>query len=557
MVRIGVLGLCCLTAAVADDSPDLEVVNRIRHEAYENGEVMDHLFQLVEVYGPRVTNSPGFLDSAKWAVEQFNEWGLSNAAMEEWGPFGQGWSREYYSAHLTAPQYEQLIGVPLGWSPSTDGKVEGTPILAPLNRASRLEDDERAVDRYIAKWKSKLSEALLMIAEPSTVKPQTQAMMRRYSNSDLEQLSIAPQPTTPVPPEDYMDPDLEIPSDSEVQRNFFRRAPPWFQEERRRERRRIQSKLNAFLVSEGVRLVLHPAARGSGGTIFPPRAGNRHVEDDLPPPSIALTPEQYNRIYRLVERGVGATVEAEVRTTIYRDDLDSINVVAEIPGRDKADELVMLGGHLDSTAAALGATDNGAGCAVMMEAVRILKKLDLPLARTVRLVLWGGEEQGLLGSKAYVKQHFGDPETMNLEPAHEKFSAYFNVDNGTGKIRGVYLQGNDRVRPIFRQWLAPFSDMGARTLSIRNTGGTDHLPFDAVGLPGFQFIQDQIEYSSRTHHSNMDGFDRAQASDLIQASMIVATFVYQAANRDELIPRKPLPKPQPLTRPAQPQQDAQ
>ena len=212
----------------------------------------------------------------------------------------------------------------------------------------------------------------------------------------------------------------------------------------------------------------------------------------------------------------------------------------------------MLGGHLDSTAAALGATDNGAGCAVMMEAVRILTKLDLPLARTVRIVLWGGEEQGLLGSKAYVKRHFGDPETMNLKRGHENFSAYFNVDNGTGKIRGVYLQGNDRVRPIFRQWLAPFSDMGARTLSIRNTGGTDHLSFDAVGLPGFQFIQDQIEYSSRTHHSNMDGYDRAQAADLIQASMIVATFVYQAANRDELIPRKPLPQPQPRTRPTQP-----
>ena len=557
MVRCGVLGLCCLTAAVADDSPDLEVVNRIRHEAYENSEVMDHLFQLVEVYGPWVTNSPGFLGSAEWAVQRFNEWGLANAAMEKWGPFGQGWSREYYSAHLTEPQYEQLIGVPLGWSPSTDGKVEGTPILAPLNRESRLEDDERAVDSYIAKWRSKLRGALVMIAEPPTLKPQAQAMMRRYSSAELEQLSRAPQPTTPVPPEDYLDPDLEIPRDAEAQRNFFRKAPPWFQEERRKERRRIQSKLNEFLVSEGVRLVLHPAARGSGGTIFPPRAGSRHPEDALPPPSIALTPEQYNRIYRLVDEGVGATVEAEVRTTIYRDDLDSINVVAEIPGGEKADELVMLGGHLDSTAAALGATDNGAGCAVMMEAVRILKKLDLPLARTVRIVLWGGEEQGLLGSKAYVKQHFGNPETMNLKPAHEKFSAYFNVDNGTGKIRGVYLQGNDRVRPIFRQWLAPFSDMGAKTLSIRNTGGTDHLSFDAVGLPGFQFIQDQIEYSSRTHHSNMDGFDRAQPADLIQASMIVATFVYQAANRDELIPRKPLPKPQPLTRPAQAQQDAQ
>ncbi len=295
--------------------------------------------------------------------------------------------------------------------------------------------------------------------------------------------------------------------------------------------------------------MVHPASRGDGGTVFPPRSANRHVEDNLTPPSIALTPEHYNRIYRLVDKGVGATIEAEVRTTFYWDDFDSINVVAEIPGSSKADELVMLGGHLDSTAAALGATDNGAGCAVMMEAVRILKALDLPLARTVRIALWGGEEQGLLGSKAYVKEHFGDPETMSLTDRHKKFSAYFNIDNGTGKIRGIYLQGNDRVRPVFQQWLAPFRDLDATTLSIRKTGGTDHLSFDAVGLPGFQFIQDRVEYETRTHHSNMGGYDRAQAADLIQASIIVATFVYQAANREELLPRKPLPGPQPLTKP--------
>ena len=501
---------------------------------------------MVEVFGPRITNSPGFMASAEWAAETLSEWGLENAALEEWGPFGQGWSREYFSAHLTTPQYEQLIGVPMGWSPSTDGKLTGEPILAPLKRESTIARDERVVDEYIETWKGKLAGALLMISEPKKLRPQSTPALHRYSSSDLQGLAKA-RPASP--PIDYLDPELEIPDDPEDRRTFLGKAPRWFREHLSNEGRRIQSKLNAFLVSEGVRLVIHPAARGDGGTVFPPRSGNRHVEDALPPPSIALTPEHYNRIYRLVDKGVGATIEAEVRTTIYKETLDSVNVVAEIPGTTKADELVMLGGHLDSTAAALGATDNGAGCAVMMEAVRILKALDLPLARTVRIALWGGEEQGLLGSRAYVKHHFGDPETMDLTAEHAKFSAYFNVDNGTGKIRGIYLQGNDRVRPVFGQWLSPFHDLDAATVSIRNTGGTDHLSFDAVGLPGFQFIQDRVEYSTRTHHSNMDGYDRAQAADLIQASIIVASFVYHAANRDELLPRKPLPEPQPLTKP--------
>ena len=530
----------------ANDSPDLEVVNRIKVEATENSQVMDHLFHLVEVHGPRITNSKGFMDSAKWVAERLEGWGLENAALERWGPFGQGWSREYFSAHLIEPQYEQLIGVPLGWSPSTGGKVVGTPVLAPIRRDSRMERDKRAVEEYMAEWKGKLSGAILMISEPKKLRPQSKPALHRFSSSELQDLSKARPPSPPI---DYLDPDLAIPEDPEDRRNFFMKAPRWYSEWRTKERRKTQSKFNDFLVTEGVKLVIYPASRGDGGTVFPPRAGNRHVEDTLPPPSIALTPEHYNRIYRLVDKGVGARIEAEVRTTIYKDDLDSINVVAEIPGTTKAGELVMLGGHLDSTAAALGATDNGAGCAVMMEAVRILKALDLPLARSVRIVLWGGEEQGLLGSKAYVKEHFGNPETMELKPEHAKFSAYFNVDNGTGKIRGVYLQGNDRVRPIFQQWLSPFRDMDATTLSIRRTGGTDHLSFDNVGLPGFQFIQDRVEYETRTHHSNMDGYDRAQAADLIQASMIVASFVYEAANREGLLPRKPLPKPQPLTKP--------
>ena len=541
---LALIFLCPMLARA--DSPDLEVVNRIKQEAQDNSQVMEHLFQLVEVYGPRITNSKGFMDSAKWATKRFEEWGLENAALEEWGPFGQGWSREYFSAHLTAPQYEQMIGTPLGWSPSTNGKLVGQPILAPLKRESRLERDVQAVDEYITVWKGKLSGALLMISKLKKVRPQSSPALHRYSSSELQELAKA-RPASP--PINYLDPDLAIPEDPEDRRAFFAKAPRWYREYMSKERRIVQSKLNDFLVAEGVRLVIHPAARGDGGTVFPPRAGNRHVEDTLPPPSIALTPEHYNRIYRLVDKGVGAEIEVEVRTTIYKDTLDSINVVAEIPGTTKADELVMLGGHLDSTAAALGATDNGAGCAVMMEAVRILKALDLPLARTVRIALWGGEEQGLLGSKAYVKKHFGDTETMDLTDMHARFSVYFNVDNGSGKIRGVYLQGNDQIRPIFQKWLTPFHDMEATMLSIRNTGGTDHLSFNNIGLPGFQFIQDRIEYETRSHHSNMDAYDRAQAADLIQASMIVASFVYHAANRDELLPRKPLPKPQPLTKP--------
>ena len=541
-----VLAAAALPLLAAGDAPDLEVVNRIRTEAFDDSQVMEHIFHLVDVNGPRITNSPGFQAAADWAVEQLGEWGLVNVKQEKWGPFGQGWSREYFSAHLVAPGYEQLIGVPLGWSPSTEGKLSGTPKIAVLQRERTFRRDEQAVDEYIAKWKGKLDGALLMIAEPKKLAPRATPALHRFSGEELAALERA---RPPAPPIDYLDSDLEVPRDAEDRRNFFAKAPAWYFEWRMKESRRIQSKLNAFLVDEGVKLVIYPAAGGDGGTVFPPRGGNRFVEDALPPPSIALTPEHYNRIYRLLDKGVEAQIEVEVRATFYRGDLDSINVVGEIPGGSKADELVMLGGHLDSTAAALGATDNGAGCAVMMEAVRLLKKLDLPLARTVRIALWGGEEQYLLGSRAYVKEHFGDPETMQLTARHEKFAGYFNVDNGTGKIRGVYLQGNDRVRPIFRQWLEPFRDLGAGTLSIRKTGGTDHLAFDAVGLPGFQFIQDRVEYETRTHHSNMDNVDRIQPADLIEASAIVASFVYHAANREELLPRKPLPDPQPLTKP--------
>ena len=285
--------------------------------------------------------------------------------------------------------------------------------------------------------------------------------------------------------------------------------------------------------------------RDAGGTLFAEQAGFWRAGSPVPPPVVVLAAVSYGRIARLAERQQPVRLELEVAVEMQEEDRDAANVIAEIPGGRRADEVVMLGAHLDSWHAGTGATDNAAGCAVILEAMRILKTLALPLDRTVRLALWTGEEQGIYGSRAYVKRHFADPVTMKLEAEHDKLAAYFNVDNGTGKIRGVYLQGNDMVRPIFESWLAPFADLGARTLTIRDTDGTDHLPFDAVGLPGFQFIQDPVDYSTRTHHSELDVYDHIQSADLMQASAIVASFVYNAANRPDKLPRKPLPKPLP------------
>ena len=537
-----ILVLVTASALRANDAVDREVIHRIKQEVFDHTDVMDHLFHLVEVYGPRITNSPGFDASAKWAASRLEEWGAENVKLESWGPFGQGWSRSYFSAHLVEPQYEMLIGVPLGWSPSTDSVVSGTPVIAPFERQFTPKKFKQAVDEFSAEYKGKLRGRIILITDLKDVNVQSDPAMRRLSKADLSRRAAAPMPRVPI---DFTDPDLEIPENDRRRSRLFSQAPRWFRERWRERIRKVQGRLNEFLTSEGVRLVIHPASRGDGGTVFPPRSGDRRVDHPTPPPSIALTPEHYNRIYRLVENEVPMRIEVDVKTAFHRDTLDSVNVIGELPGGAKKDEIVMIGAHLDSTAAALGATDNGAGCAVMMEVMRVLAKLDLKLDRTVRISLWGGEEQGLLGSKAYVKEHFADPRTMVLTSEHEKLAGYFNLDNGTGKIRGVHLQGNDMVRPIFRTWLGPFNDMGADTLTIRNTGGTDHLSFDAVGLPGFQFIQDPVEYETRTHHSNMDAYDRAQPGDLMQAVAVVASFVYHAANREEKLPRKPLPEPLP------------
>ncbi len=519
----------------AEEKADLSAIQRIKTEAFENSKVMDHAWYLTDVYGGRVTNSPGYRAAADWAVTRLKEYGLSNVALEKW-PFGRGWSYSHFYAAMTAPQYMPLIGFPLAWSSGTNGPISGEPMIAVIR-----------TDADMAKWKGKLKGRIVMTEAPRDLTPIASAPLKRYSDQDLGKLGEAPEPGERTP---MGTPRIDNNANAAGRPPNLAQAmgqPPG-QPLDVAGLRRLRARITKFLREEGVTLAINMPRIGDGGTVFGQSAGREDAKDPMAVPTVAITAEHYNRIARLLEHKIPVKVEFDIKADSDEKDLDSANVIAEIPGGKKKDEIVMVGAHLDSWHGGTGATDNAAGCAVAMEAMRILKASGVKLDRTVRMGLWGGEEEGLLGSKAYVKAHFADPEVMKPLPEHAKLSAYYNLDNGTGKIRGIYLQGLDMERPIFETWMAPFKDLGMTTVSIRNTGGTDHLSFAAVGLPGFQFIQDEVEYNARTHHSNMDVYDRLQKSDLMQASAIMASFIYQTANREEMMPRKPLPKPQPAER---------
>lgn len=506
--------LAFAAALAAQEKVDLAVVHRIRTEALENSRVMDHVFYLSDVYGPRLTGSPGFEGAANWSVKQLRGWGLENVTLEKWGPFGRSWSLVKYSGNLVEPQRAPITGFPLPWSPGTQGPVSGEPVFAQLPITT-----DQELDAAMEKLKGKLRGKIVMLGTPTELSMQATPASRRLTDTEL-----AP-PLSPQPGRSPFD-------------GLIPRPPVNRQAGQKRTARRLR-----FLKDEGALLVITPGQRGEWGVIVAGAGGSRDPQDALPPPMVAISAEHYNRIARLLAGKIPVRLEFDIDAKLQNENADSFNVIAEIPGARRKDEVVMLGAHLDSWTGGTGAADDAAGCAVMMEAMRILKMLDLKMDRTVRLALWSAEESGLLGSKAYVKEHFADPQTMVLKPEHGKLSAYFNFDNGSGKIRGVYLQGNDMVRPVFEAWLAPFKDLGATALNARRTTGTDHVSFDAVGLPGFQFIQDPLEYSTRTHHANLDVYERVQAGDLMQASAIVASFAYNAATRSELLPRKPLPKP--------------
>ncbi|MCL6481276.1 MAG: M20/M25/M40 family metallo-hydrolase [Firmicutes bacterium] len=504
------LALVVPVLAQAPEPVDLQAIQLIKDEGFNNSKVNEIAFYLTDVHGPRLTNSPNIRAAAEWAVAKMKEWGLTNPRLEPWeGEFGRGWRNERFSAHVITPQPFPLIGYPVAWTPGTEGPVTAEAVLAPIER----EED-------LAKFRGKLRGKIVLTSALRRVDPKFEAPARRLTDEELAQRAQQPVPTSPA-------------EDAELRRQEFVR------------RRELAQRVAKFFEEEGVVAILEPSPWDAGVV----RVGGAGGADTRRPatapklPRVMLAIEHYGRLYRLLKANLPVTIELNIQNRFYDGELGSFNVLADLPGTDKADELVMLGAHFDSWHAGTGATDNAAGSVVMMEAMRILKATGLKLRRTVRLALWTGEEQGLLGSREYVRKHFADPQTMQLKPGHAKFSVYFNIDNGTGKIRGIYLQGNEAVAPIFAQWMEPFRNLGMTTLSIRGTGGTDHLAFDAVGLPGFQFIQDPMDYSTLTHHSNMDTFERLQEADLKQMAVIVAAFVYHAANRNELLPRKPLPKP--------------
>ena len=526
----------------AQDKVDLAVIQRIKTEAFQNSKVMDHLFWLTDVYGPRLTGSPGFTAAAHWAVQRLHGYGIENAATRPWGKFGRSWRLTKFSVALREPEYAPLIGFPLAWSADTEGPRTAEPVLAPITLSDRMDikKTDEELQKYFQEQKGKLRGKIVLLRKPVDVMPATTAPTSRFSDADLAKRFEAPLPEA-LPRFDLE--KMILPEKPEERRAFFELAPLdvqarfWeYQDER-------INRINQYFAQEGVVAVVVPSYNGDAGTVFGDQAGTYKSDQPVPKPRIALTVEHYNRLARLLEHKVAVKLEYEVRTTGEGATGEGLNILADIPGAGKPDEVVMIGAHFDSWIGGTGATDNGTGSAVMIEVMRLLQALHLKLDRTVRLGLWSGEEQGIYGSRAYVKDTFGDPETMQLKTAHAKLSGYFNLDNGTGKIRGVYLQGNDAMRPVFEAWLAPFRDLGVTTISIRNTGGTDHQSFDQVGLPGFQFIQDEVEYGRVTHHSNMDLYDHVVAADLMQAAAVITTVVYQAANRAEMLPRKQLPPP--------------
>ena len=503
-LALALSGALTLTAQTATESIDLAALQRIKEEGFDRSQVMDIAWWLTDRYGPRLTNSPQMRAAADWTTKKLTEWGLVNVKEEPWGsPFGRGWSNQRTVLHVIKPEPWPVLAYAKAWTPGTNGAVTADAILAPM-----------ATDADLDKFKGQLKGKIVLLQAPVPVSLLWEAPATRYTGKELDDMTAQP-----------------LPRQGGGRGNFNPAAA-----------RAFQAKRNAFLIAEGVVAVLDPGTgMGDSGSVLVSAGGSRDPKDPPAPTQLAVAAEHYNRIARLLEHKQPVSIEVDVRSS-FSDDQSMFNIVGEIPGTDKADEIVMIGAHFDSWHSGTGATDNASGSAVMMEAMRILKQSGVRLRRTVRLGLWTGEEQGLIGSREYVKAHFGDATTMALKPEHAKLAGYFNMDNGTGAYRGVYLQGNEAVAPIFKQWIEAFNNMGVTHLTIRNTGGTDHLSYDAVGLPGFQFIQDRMQYGSRTHHTNLDVYDQLVADDMIKNAVITAAFVYQTANREQMLPRKALPK---------------
>ena len=535
---IAALWLLLPLLGLAQERVDLSVIHKIKEAELGGGgrggfggdgggrggsQVMNIMYNLTDRYGPRLTNSPQFRAAGEWATGQLKEWGLSNVHLEKWATTGgrggaiPSWQITAYSGAMVEPTYMPIIGYPQAWTGGTNGPLTGEVTIAQIQAPADL-------DKYHGKLKGKI----VMIVQPPELPFPTNPLAHRYTDAELA--DMVPE-LLPVPGRGGRGGRGGLPS------ALLNMTPE--------ERQAFTDRQRAFFQEEGALMTVTASGRGESGTVFASNGGSRTGDPTKNLPGVAITAENYNRIARLADHNVPVKLSFDIKVQFDTSNTDSFNVIAEIPGTTKPNELVMVGGHFDSWHMGTGATDNAAGSAVAMEVMRILKSLNLKMDRTVRMGLWGGEEQGLLGSAAYVKEHFADPATMKPTTEHDNFSSYFNVDNGTGRIRGIYLQGNEMARPIFEAWFAALKDLTPGVITIRDTGGTDHQSYDRVGLPGFQFIQDPMDYDTRTHHSNMDVYDRIQPQDMEQMAIIEAAFVYNAATRPEKFPRKDLPAPTP------------
>jgi len=562
------------SAQVASETKNTnDAIARIIDEGMNHSLAMTNLSYLSDVIGPRLTGSPNLKRANEWTRDKLASWGLTNAHLEAWGPFGRGWTLKEFSAQVIEPQTFPLIACPNAWSPGFGQPLVADVVYMDVHTNADLE-----------KFKGKLKGAIVLAGPMREVKARFEPMAKRLVETNLLELANAGVPR-----------DGRARFQSPDTLGGTNAGPGGGPGGSGRRPRFSQQRFLSFMAREGAALIVNESSLGDGGTVFVAAASVPRPESETTnsgpaggfgfptnlirvwatnapaiPPQITVAAEDYNRMARMIEQGAKLKMAVDLKVKFNEDDLMAYNTIAEIPGSDLKDEIVMLGGHLDSWHSGTGATDNGAGVAATMEAVRIITALNLHPRRTIRIALWSGEEQGLYGSKAYVAEHFGyftnetkaasairSPKDAgsddsiartNVEPVrrlvrgpeYEKLSVYFNLDNGAGKIRGVYMQGNEGLRPLFRRWLEPFRDLGAETLTPSNTGSTDHISFDTIGLTGLEFLQDPLDYSTRSHHSNEDVFDRIQADDLKQAAVIIAAFVYDAAMADEKLPRKPL-----------------
>lgn len=540
LASIAMQGLAIGQTGTAAVPANDDWVSKIKDEGMNRSQAMATIRYMTDVIGPRLTNSPGQKRANQWTKETLEKWGLKNGAVDPWGTFGRGWEIKNFQATVTAGgQTTPFRSYPKAWSPSTPGPVTADVIYVDAN-------DEAGLEKY----KGKLKGAIVLTAPERGVQDIFKPTAVRQTNEALATMEAA-KPAA-GPPQ----------GGNQFQPNPQQMAAMQFAQRR-----------NRFYFEEGAGVLIDSgngvdagAIRVMGASLPPaapgsqPNPGLRTASKDAPAtiPQLVAEVEQYNRLVRLAKQGVPVKMTVDLQVSWTEEDLQGYNTIAEIPGTDPKlkDEVVMVGAHLDSWHGGTGATDNGAGSTVAMEAVRIIQASGLKPRRTIRIGLWTGEEQGLLGARGYVSKYLaqrGDGTTrpgpqqanlpLTLKPAHEKFAGYYNLDNGTGQIRGIYLQGNDQLRALFKGWLDPFKDWGANTVTINNTGGTDHLAFDAVGLPGFQFIQDPIEYSTRTWHTTQDVSDRILEEDLKRSAVIMATFAYNTAMMDERLPRKPTAQP--------------